>query len=157
MKIKLATTEDYEQIAEMRWQHAYDDDQEYGEKNTEGIDREEYIRKVIEFLNNDDKYKIFVTKENDKIVSCMFVYLIPKVPNPNGNSKYIAYLTKVYTLQEYRNMGLGTELLNYIKNYLKDLKCELIFAWPSDNSLKWYEKNEFSNDNDIMECVLMDE
>ena len=132
-------------------------DQEYGEKNTEGIDREEYIRKVIEFLNNDDKYKIFVTKENDKIVSCMFVYLIPKVPNPNGNSKYIAYLTKVYTLKEYRNMGLGTELLNYIKNYLKDLKCELIFAWPSDNSLKWYEKNEFSNDNDIMECVLMDE
>ena len=157
MKIKLATTEDYEQIAEMRCQHAYDDDQEYGEKNTEGIDREEYIRKVIEFLNNDDKYKIFVTKENDKIVSCMFVYLIPKVPNPNGNSKYIAYLTKVYTLKEYRNMGLGTELLNYIKNYLKDLKCELIFAWPSDNSLKWYEKNEFSNDNDIMECVLMDE
>ena len=65
MKIKLATTEDYEQIAEMRCQHAYDDDQEYGEKNTEGIDREEYIRKVIEFLNND--IVAFINNESKSI------------------------------------------------------------------------------------------
>ena len=63
----------------------------------------------------------------------------------------------MFTKEEYRNKGIGTELLKYIKNYLKDIKCELIFAWPSDNSINWYKKNDFKEDNDIMECILMDE
>ena len=48
----------------------------------------------------------------------MFVYLIPKTPKPNRNQKYISYLTNVYTRKEYRNKNIGTELLEYIKEYL---------------------------------------
>ena len=87
----------------------------------------------------------------------MFIYLVPKVPNPNGNSEYIAYLTKVFTKEEYRSKGIGTKMLNYIKEYLKNLKCELIFALPSENSVKWYNSNDFTTNNEIMECILIDE
>ena len=95
--------------------------------------------------------------EDDNIVASMFVYLIPKVPIPNGNSDYIAYLTKVFTKEKYRNKGIGTKMLNHIKEYLKNLNCELIFVWPSDNSIEWYNRNDFSNENEIMECILMNE
>ena len=91
------------------------------------------------------------------VVSAMFVYLIPKLPKPNGNAKYIAYLTNVYTKAEYRNKGIGTQILNYIKNDLIDKKCELLFAWPSDNSVNWYNRNNFSSDNDIVQCLLTEE
>lgn len=51
-------------------------------------------------------------------------------------------------------MGYGTELLSYIKNYLKEKDCELIFVWPSNNSVNWYSKNDFKAENEIMECEL---
>lgn len=101
------------------------------------------INKVVKFLNEHSEYKIFVAEENNIIISCMFIYLVPKIPN--GESECIAYLTKVYTKEEYRNKGIGTGIINYIKKYLIDLKCELIFAWPSNNSTEWYKKNGFSN------------
>ncbi len=156
MEIRLANIDDYEQIAEMRWQHAIDEDNDYGERHTCDIDKDEYIGKVRRFLTTNQEYKIFVGVENDKVISCMFVYLIPKVPNPNGEDAYIAYLTKVYTLKEYRGRRVRTQLLDYIKSYLDEMRCELIFVWPSDNSITWYEKNGFSRENEIMECILMD-
>ena len=87
----------------------------------------------------------------------MLVHMIPKLPKPNGNAKYIAYLTNVYTKPQYRNKGVGTELLAYIKAELSKRKCELIFAWPSDNSVRWYERSGFKTENDIVECPLCEE
>ena len=155
--IREATEKDYYQIANIRWEHALEDDKIYNENNTKNTNREKYIEELVEFLKQNKEYKIFVTTENKIITSTMFVYLVPKIPNPNGNSKYIAYLTKVFTKKEYRNKGIGTELLNYIKEYLKNIKCELIFAWPSDNSINWYKKNNFTNETEIMEFIIMDE
>lgn len=157
MKIRLATERDYNEMANMRWLHAIEDDTVYGENNTYDVDKEQYINKVVKFLTNHKEYKIFVVENNGVIISCMYVYLVPKIPSPNGNSEYIGYLTKVFTKQEYRNNGIGTELLDYVKKHLIKLKCELIFAWPSDNSIEWYNKNNFSSENDIVECILMEE
>ncbi len=30
-------------------------------------------------------------------------------------------------------------------------KCELIFVWPSQNSVDWYARNGFESDNEILE------
>ena len=84
----------------------------------------------------------------------MYVAIIDKVPKPKVNKSYIAYLTNVHTMSKYRNMGYGTKLLSYIKNYLKEKDCELIFVWPSNNSVNWYSKNDFKAENEIMECEL---
>ncbi len=81
----------------------------------------------------------------------MFVYLIPKTPKPNRNQKYISYLTNVYTRKEYRNKNICTELLEYIKEYLAKQDCELIFVWPSRNSVNWYMRNDFTNENEIFQ------
>ena len=134
-----------------------EDDDIYGENNTYCVNQEQYMNKVIDFLKEHKEYKIFISEENGTITSCMFVYLVPKIPSPNGNSEYIGYLTKVFTKKEYRNQGIGTKLLEYIKEYLVNSKCELVFAWPSDNSINYYKKNGFSLENEIMECILMDE
>ena len=44
-------------------------------------------------------------------------------------------------------------------DYYSDLieKCELLFVWPSDNSVTWYQRNGFSGDNEIFECPLCEE
>ena len=157
MIIRSAKESDYPELALMKWEHDAEDDIDYGEHNLDGVDKERFVDEFICFLKNQNGYNIFVAEENGVVASAMFVYLIPKLPKPNGNAKYIAYLTNVYTKKEYRNKGIGTQLLEYIKNYCVDIKCELLFAWPSDNSVKWYERNGFSNENEIFECQLCEE
>ena len=107
--------------------------------------------------NTSSSGESFHGRSSAKNLSAMFVYLIPKLPKPNGNAKYIAYLTNVYTKKEYRNKGIGTQILNFIKDDLVKKKCELLFAWPSDNSIAWYQRNGFSEDNEIFECPLCEE
>lgn len=157
MVIRFAIEEDYNELALMKWEHAAEDDTDYGEHNLDGVDKNEFIVEFITFLKIKTDYQIVVAEDNGQLVSAMFVYLIPKLPKPNGNAKYIAYLTNVYTKEAYRNKGIGTQLLNHIKNVLTDKKCELLFAWPSDNSVAWYQRNGFNEDNEIFECPLCEE
>ena len=157
MIIRIADETDYNELALMKWEHGAEDDIDYGEHNLDGADKGKFVAEFVDFLKTHKEYRIFVAEENSMVVSAMFVYLIPKLPKPNGNAKYIAYLTNVYTKAEYRNKGIGTQILNYIKNDLIDKKCELLFAWPSDNSVAWYERNGFSGDNEILECPLVAE
>lgn len=152
--IRLAEEKDFYQLAEMRWQHKAEDDIIYNETNIVGVDKENFIDEYISFLNNNSSYKIFIMEQEENIIAAIYVAVLRKVPKPNVNESYIAYLTNVYTLQEYRNRGNGTALLSYIKEYLKEKKCELMIVWPSDNSINWYLKNGFNLENDIMECLL---
>lgn len=157
MEIRLANEADYNELALMKWEHGVEDDIDYGEHNLDGVNKDEFVEEFFAFLKAHKEYEIIVAEVNGIVVSAMFVYLIPKLPKPNGNAKYIAYLTNVYTKKEYRNKGIGTEMMNYIKSYLIEKKCELLFAWPSDNSIAWYQRNGFSEDNEIFECPLCEE
>ena len=157
MEIRLANEADYNELALMKWEHGVEDDIDYGEHNLDGVNKDEFVEEFFAFLKAHKEYEIIVAEVNGIVVSAMFVYLIPKLPKPNGNAKYIAYLTNVYTKKEYRNKGIGTQMMNYIKSILIEKKCELLFAWPSDNSIAWYQRNGFSEDNEIFECPLCEE
>ena len=157
MEIRLANEADYNELALMKWEHGGEDDIDYGEHNLDGVNKDEFVEEFFAFLKAHKEYEIIVAEVNGIVVSAMFVYLIPKLPKPNGNAKYIAYLTNVYTKKEYRNKGIGTQIMNYIKSILIEKKCELLFAWPSDNSIAWYQRNGFSEDNEIFECPLCEE
>lgn len=154
MEIRMAQEQDYPQLAEMKWLHCEEDDRDYREETLVGADRDLFIAEFEKFLDEHKEYRIFVAGDGEMIASAMFVYMIPKTPKPNRAGRYIAYLTNVYTREEYRNKGIGTDLLAYIKDYLRKETCELLFVWPSDNSVAWYTRNGFSGENDILECEV---
>ncbi len=157
MEFRMGAEKDYTQLAELKWLHCEEDDLDYNENNLSNVSKECFIADFVKFLSEKSEYKIFVATDNDLVVSAMFIYMIPKVPRPNGNADYIAYLTNVYTRKEYRNKKIGAQLLTYIKDFLSKEKCELIFAWPSKKSTNWYNKNGFCSENEIVECELIKE
>ena len=157
MEIRFAEEKDYRQLAELKWLHGEEDDSDYGENNLQGVDKNAFTEEFVCFLKEHKEYLIFVAADGNTVASAMFVYLVPKVPKPNGKARYIAYLTNVFTRKEYRNQKIGTELLTYIKGYLAEQKCEVIFVWPSEKSMNWYERNGFSSENEIFECGLGEE
>lgn len=149
MELRMAQEKDYMQIAEMKWLHCEEDDVDYNTSNLVGVDKNKFLEEFMQFLNEHKEYKIFVACDNNVVISSMFVYVIPKTPKPNRKQKYISYLTNVYTLKEYRNKKIGTELLTYVKEYLAKEDCELIFVWPSENSINWYARNDFKQEKEI--------
>lgn len=81
MVIREVQDRDFVQLAEMRWTHAVEDDETYGEHNTDGVTKSVFIEEFVAFLYTNKEYKIFVAEdENAKILSAMFVYLIPTIP-----------------------------------------------------------------------------
>ena len=157
MEIRMAKKGDFAQLAEMKWQHCAEDDEDYNESNLLDVDKAAFIKEFVDFLTKHTEYKIFVACDDDTVASAMFVYTIPKIPKPNGKSKNIAYLTNVYTKKEYRRKKVGTELLERIKAELTKENCELLFVWPSDKSINWYCRNGFYLENEIMQCDLLGE
>ncbi len=155
--IRAAEEKDYVRLAEMKWQHCAEDDEDYGENNLKNADRQEFISEFADFLKNHREYRVWAAEADGILVSAMFVYLVPKLPKPNGYSKYIAYLTNVFTVKEYRNQKIGAQLLDHIKKSLAKEKCELIFVFPSEKSVNWYIRNGFSSENEIFECDLCGE
>lgn len=160
IEIRLADERDFGQLAEMKWLHGAEDDIDYGEHNLDGVDKAAFVTQFVEFLQSDSHhpyYQIFVAVDGGVIASAMFVCEIPKIPKPNGRARSLAYLTNVFTRAEYRNRGIGTRLLAHIKHTLTERQCELVFAWPSDNSVNWYERNGFLSDSEMRQCVLTGE
>lgn len=155
--LRQAGEQDYAQLAEMKWLHCQEDDADYGESNLAGVDRAAFTEAFVAFLRNQTAYRIFVACYGNRVASAMFAAIIPKVPKPNRKSESIAYLTSVYTRKEYRGQKIGTKLLGYIKQQLMQQACELLFVWPSERSVPWYERNGFFKENELMECPLGEE
>lgn len=153
MVIRLAAAADYAVLAEMKWLHAQED----AEIDLSLADKAAFIEEFVRFLKQGHGYRTFVAEEEGRILSAMYLNIIRKTPKPCGQSQSIAYLTSVFTLKEYRNKGIGAALLKHIKEYATQNGCELMFVWPSERSANWYRRNDFSAENDIHQCVLMDE
>ncbi|MBQ9319099.1 MAG: hypothetical protein IJR82_05655 [Bacilli bacterium] len=49
MNISLASLSDYQELANMRWEHLREDDIDYKENNIDNIDKETFIKDFINF------------------------------------------------------------------------------------------------------------
>jgi RimJ/RimL family protein N-acetyltransferase len=148
---RLADEKDLDMLAQMRWLH------EYEEGSCSEISKTEFIEPCKEFLQeglNNGTWAYWVAEENGNIIANVYICRIRKVPKPQKLYAEIGYVTNVHTKAEYRNKGVGTELLKETKQWAAENKIELLFVWPSEKSVKFYERQGFKNDNEIMELEL---
>lgn len=79
------------------------------------IDDEKLLKQDIEkFIVDDDNY-CFVGILEDKIVAFLYGYGMLR---PDGKSMF--YIHSVDVLPDYQNNGIGTKLMEYVVNYIKD-------------------------------------
>lgn len=85
--------------------------------NVVRIDDEELSKQDIEkFIIDDDNY-CFIGIIEDKIVAFLYGYGMLR---PDGKSMF--YIHAVDVLPDYQNRGIGTKLMDYVLNYIKDEK-----------------------------------
>lgn len=72
------------------------------------------------------------------------------------------YIPVLYILKEYQHLNIGTKLIEYIKNYVKD-KTDFIEVCAYHKAIPFYEKNRFQLVNEIigktamMKCSIIKE
>jgi N-acetylglutamate synthase-like GNAT family acetyltransferase len=97
---------------------------------------------------------VYWIAEDNGILANIYIRRIRKVPKPQKLFAEIGYVTNVHTRSDYRNKGIGSELLKNVKNWAIENKIELLFLWPSERSVNFYGRQGFTNINEIMELEL---
>ena len=83
--------------------------------NVVKLDNEELSKQDIEkFIIDDDNY-CFVGMIEDKIIAFLYGYGMLR---PDGKSMF--YIHSVDVFANYQNNGIGTKLIDYVLNYVKN-------------------------------------
>jgi len=100
------------------------------------INNKNLSRQDIEkFIIDDDNY-CFVGIIDDKIVAFLYGYGMLR---PDGKSMF--YIHSVDVLEDYQNNGIGTKLIDYVLNYVK-------------NENKYYKFFVLAENDNIIACKV---
>jgi len=69
------------------------------------------------------------------------------------NAKY-ARLSNVRTVPKYRNKGVGSALIERVKDWCSEQNAEELIVWLSEQSVSFYKRAGFKCKNDVMEILL---
>jgi ribosomal protein S18 acetylase RimI-like enzyme len=143
LEIRLATPDDIDQLVSLRRQFTYED-----ETGDERPEFEDECRSFLDSAITAGQWRVWVACVRTQIVSHVFVALIDKVPRPTHENRKIAYLTNAYTIPEYRDRGVGSQLLTAAQEDAAIEDVELMLVWPSDASLDFYRGHGFKSERD---------
>ena len=101
--------------------------------------------KLMGFLNENNSYG-FIIKNENKIVGFAYGYVLLR---PDGNQDF--YLHAIDIIGEFQGKGYGTKLMNFIKKYIKEIKCRKMFLITNKSNIsacRCYEKAGGVNNSD---------
>ncbi|KGR76273.1 GNAT family N-acetyltransferase [Ureibacillus sinduriensis] len=149
MIIRLADSKDIDQLIKMRWDFTLEHNER--KMNYSYSEYEIEFRSFFKKAVTSGQWFVWVVEEAGKIVSHIYIELIQKVPRPGRVTHPFVYMTNVYTVPEYRNMGVGSKLLNFINNWIKENEYEFVIVWPNIEAISYYQKNGYVFSKEPME------
>ena len=105
--------------------------------------------KIEQSLETNTSEEVFVAVINEKIVGfcCVRIYI------SFCYSVSYAEITEIYVDDEFQHSGIGTKIITYVQNYLKDkniVNIQLFTGGENYSAQAFYEKNGYKKTNEIM-------
>lgn len=101
---------------------------------------------LIKFINDNHSYG-FIAKNENKIIGFAYGYTLLR---PEGKQDF--YLHAIDIMAKYQGNGYGTQLMDYIREYTKQMGCRKMFLITNKSNIsacRCYEKaGGVSNTND---------
>lgn len=145
MQYRIATSDDLDALADLRWTFIQED----GGKVTASIS--EFRNIFRHWSEQHPNCYHFVAEENGNITSMMSLFITDPLPRPIKNNPAWGYLTNTYTIPTERNKGVASGLLQFVKDWILQRGLETVIVWPSDESMTFYERAGFDGENKILE------
>ena len=105
--------------------------------------------KIEQSLETNTSEEVFVAVINEKIVGfcCVRIY------SSFCYSVSYAEITEIYVDDDFQHSGIGTKIITYVQNYLKDkniVNIQLFTGGENYSAQAFYEKNGYKKTNEIM-------
>ncbi|MCC8070010.1 MAG: GNAT family N-acetyltransferase [Ruminococcus sp.] len=139
------TINDLDTIIDMRINQL----QEEGAKSTFDL-RPQLLQYYTKHLQ-DNTFISYVATYNGKIIATSGISFVEKPPYYNNPTGKIGLLSSMYTLKEYRRMGIAKKLLGMIVNIAKEYGCGTIHITASDMGVLLYTNFGFKKNGNFMQ------
>ena len=96
------------------------------------------IEELNSFISNKNNLG-FIAIENNNVIAFSYVYLLT-----HPDCKKVFYFDAIDVMQDYQGKGIGTELICFVRDYVKKLGCSEMFLITNKNNFfacKCYEKS----------------
>jgi len=146
---RVATEADVDELARMRWDFRLEE-----APGATVHDQASFLQACTDFLRQglaEQRWTYWIGQEDEKIVSHIYIQRVPKVPKPNRLDDALGYVTNVYTRPAYRGQGIGTQLVTYVLAWAREQDLESLIVWPSETSVRFYERAGFRGSPDMLE------
>jgi GNAT superfamily N-acetyltransferase len=152
MRYRLATSDDAETLAQMRWEFRLEEAPGDTVHNKADFLHActMFIRQAIE----GGAWHFWVAEDESMLVAHICVLTIVKIPKPNRLHDAFGYVTNVYTRPAYRNQGIGSELMRHVVEWARAMEMENLMVWPSERSIPFYARAGFVADEEAMDLIL---
>ena len=148
-QIRLATQQDAAELARLRWDFSDQSNQQYA------IFAEQFTVFLQRALMSGT-WAIWVAEYEGKLIANIYVQLVEKVPRPGRPRAYYGFVTNVYSEPFARNQGIGSQLMRAVQDWARERYAEFLVVWPSEESVRFYQRAGFVRNVDILECDLHD-
>jgi GNAT superfamily N-acetyltransferase len=146
-----ATSHDAAELARLRWDFSPDEVAASGQSFAEfAHDFEQFLRHALQ----SGSWSIWVAEYHQRLIANIYVYLVQKVPRPGRLGQRYGYVTNVYAEPNFRNTGIGSALLQQMITWARDQRLELLLVWPSEESVRFYERAGFISSSTAMELNI---
>jgi GNAT superfamily N-acetyltransferase len=137
--IELATIDDVDALARLRWELYVEQE---GELEAADAYRERFVAFAREALATD-RWHAWVASDETGSVGAMWLHTIDRVPVPGKIAGPIGYLTNVYLVPEQRNGGLGSRMLEQVVSWCREQRFSCVITWPTPRSRPFYRRGGF--------------
>ena len=151
MLFRVANKSDSLQLAKLRW----DFQNEFNELPV--CSEKEFIKNCKLFFNDSigqGSWFHWIAQTEARIIGTVSLYRVQSIPKPCQLNTAWGYVTNTYIIPAYRNQGIGSALMEQVKNNAKSQHMELLIAWPSQKSLNFYKRHGFHLNPELLELSL---
>ena len=149
---RLSVPADFKEIMELRWllktEHLRPD--EFSDRE---IFSNRYLRHLEE-MHHGSETAHWVLEVDGAIQGVVTIRKVSKETSITGEAGVWGYLTNSFVRGEYRNKGLGTELMANAISWARREKLEFLIVWPSAKSRSFYCRAGFSGRDDPLVLYL---
>ncbi len=129
-------------------QNIYNCDKDGKILQNEDIVRANIKKVLLQELNKTIYFFITIDKSNNKTVACNGVVIHQMVPSALFLNGKKAYITSVYTDEDYRCKGIQNVLMQMTLDFLDEIECKKIeLDAVNPDAIKLYEKFGFKKDD----------
>lgn len=140
---RAAVISDISELVKLRFMAIYEADEIKQNQRTSEFEKEvhDYFKEGL----SNQTYFGAVAELDGQLISNNGLILYKKPPAFKGTTGIIGYVTNVYTIPEFRNQGIASELLKLLIAFAKNSRATKIHLGTTDDGRTLYEKHGFKD------------